>query len=127
MLSRSRKISSLTGKSFQRVQLKHLPYDLGALEPVISGKIMEFHYSRHHRGYVNNLNQLMEQMHEAIATNNVIETIKLTQLIKFNGGGHYNHEFFWDSMCPPNESHRPETDSDLYKALEDTWGSFETF
>ena len=38
------------------VELKHLPYELGALEPVISGQIMDFHYSKHHRGYVNNLN-----------------------------------------------------------------------
>ena len=39
-----------------RVQLKHLPYEIGALEPVISGHLLDFHYSKHHRTYVNQLN-----------------------------------------------------------------------
>ena len=51
-----------------RVQLKHLPYDLGALEPVISGHALEFHYGKHHRTYVNNYNKLSEQVAEAMAT-----------------------------------------------------------
>ena len=45
---------------FTPVQLKHLPYEMGALEPIISGQLLDFHYSKHHRAYVNNLNQLME-------------------------------------------------------------------
>ena len=44
-----------------RVQLKHLPYEIGALEPVMSGETLEFHYGKHHRTYVNNLNNLLEQ------------------------------------------------------------------
>ena len=40
------------------VQLKHLPYEFGALEPVISGHLMDYHFSKHHRAYVNNLNTL---------------------------------------------------------------------
>lgn len=38
------------------IQLKHLPFEMGALEPVISGHLMDFHYGKHHRTYVNNLN-----------------------------------------------------------------------
>ena len=41
-----------------RVELKALPYEMGALEPVVSGHLMEFHYGKHHRAYVNNLNTL---------------------------------------------------------------------
>ena len=49
------------------VTLKHLPYELGALEPVISSQTMEFHYGKHHRTYVNNLNLLNEKAFEALA------------------------------------------------------------
>ena len=49
-------ITTSTVHGLQRVELKHLPYELSALEPTISGTTMEFHYARHHRGYVNNLN-----------------------------------------------------------------------
>jgi len=44
-----------------RVRLKHLPYEIGALEPVVSGHLLDFHYGKHHRTYVNNLNNLLEQ------------------------------------------------------------------
>lgn len=94
----------------QLVQLKHLPYEFGALEPVISGQLMNFHYSMHHRGYVNNLNTLIEQVREANATGNIQRSIELSKAVKFNGGGHFNHEFFWDSLCAPGDSHRPDLD-----------------
>ena len=45
----------------RRVSLKHLPFEIGALEPVLSGKVMDFHYGRQHRTYVTNLNNLLEQ------------------------------------------------------------------
>jgi len=44
-----------------RVTLKHLPYEMGALEPIMSGTTLDFHYGKHHRTYVNNLNNLLEQ------------------------------------------------------------------
>ena len=47
---------SKSATSLPLVELKALPYELGALEPVISGQIMDLHFSKHHRGYVNNLN-----------------------------------------------------------------------
>ena len=57
-----RKFSTTAASSKPRlVQLKNLPYEIGALEPVVSGHLMEFHYGKHHRTYVNNLNQLVQQ------------------------------------------------------------------
>lgn len=90
------------------IQLKHLPFEMGALAPVVSGHLMEFHYGKHHRAYVNNLNIFMEQAYEAQAKNDVAKIIQIQKGIKFNGGGHFNHEFFWDSLCAPKDSHRPE-------------------
>lgn len=86
---------------------------MGALEPVVSGKLMEFHYSKHHRGYVNNLNKLMEQAYEAALKKDVKTSIKIQQALKFNGGGHLNHELFWETLCAPVDSERPEPDSRL--------------
>lgn len=57
----TKKLSTAAPTSLKRVQLKQLPYELGDLEPVMSGQILDLHYSRHHRGYVNNLNKLLEQ------------------------------------------------------------------
>ena len=54
--------------SFVPVELKPLPYELSALEPVISGKLLDYHYNKHHKNYVKNLNILSEQAQEALAT-----------------------------------------------------------
>lgn len=109
------------------LSLKHLPFEMGALEPVISGKLMEFHYSKHHRTYVNNLNKLMEQAHEAALNKDVKASIKIQQALKFNGGGHLNHEFYWDTLCAPVDSCRPETGSRLEQYISHTWGDMDTF
>lgn len=81
-------------------QLPKLPYDFNALEPVISAEIMELHYSKHHKGYVTNLNAALEKYHEAETKNNVPEMIALQSAIKFNGGGHINHSIFWTILAP---------------------------
>ena len=111
------------------VKLKHLPYELGALEPVVSGHLMEFHYGKHHRAYVNNLNNLNVQSAEALATGDVKKYIELANAVKFNGGGHLNHEFFWDSLAPIKEGGGvlPDEGSQLRKLMEQEWGSFEKF
>ena len=83
-----------------RVQLKHLPYDYGSLEPCMSGQTLNFHYGKHHRTYVNNLNTLMEKASEAQAVGDMNRYVDLMQAIKFNGGGHLNHEFFWETLAP---------------------------
>ena len=111
----------------QVIKLKHLPFEIGALEPVVSGHLMDFHYSKHHRGYVNNLNGLIEKTQEAIARNDINTQIDLAKAIKFNGGGHFNHEFFWDSLCAPKDSHRPEVCDQLHRYVLKTWDSWEQF
>ena len=51
----------------------------------------------------------------------------LTQAIKFNGGGHLNHEFFWESLCPPDKFKDLEEDSELYKKIVEAFGSWDGF
>src|SRR5580704_10972505 len=81
-------------------QLPDLPYDYSALEPVISAEIMELHYTKHHKGYVTNLNAALEKYHEAETKKDVAQMVALQQAIKFNGGGHINHSIFWTILAP---------------------------
>ena len=111
------------------VQLKHLPYELGSLEPVISGHLMEYHYGKHHRTYVNNYNNLQVKAAEALATGKVQDYVQLSQAIKFNGGGHLNHEFFWETLAPIRDGGGalPDEGTELRNLLEREWGSIEGF
>ena len=110
-------------------QLKALPYEIGALEPVISGHLMEFHYGKHHRAYVNNLNIFSEKSSEALARGDIKTYIELSNLVKFNGGGHLNHEFFWETLAPIKEGGGalPEAGSELRTMMESEWKSIENF
>ena len=61
---------------------------------------MEFHYGKHHRAYVNNFNSISEKSAEALAKADIKTYIELSNQVKFNGGGHVNHEFFWETLAP---------------------------
>lgn len=106
-------------------QLPQLPYDFGALEPVISGKIMEIHYTKHHQTYVTNLNGAMEKYKEAEREQNIAAMISLQQAIKFNGGGHINHSIFWTNLTPVSNGGGNPPQGDLGKAIDTQYGSLE--
>lgn len=108
-------------------KLPDMPYDFGALEPVISGKIMELHYTKHHQAYVNNLNAALEKYKEAEAKGDMAAMIALQQAIRFNGGGHVNHSIFWTNLAPPNKGGGEPPKGDLLQALQQTFGSLENF
>ncbi|MCW2825810.1 MAG: superoxide dismutase, partial [Aeromicrobium sp.] len=80
--------------------LPDLPYDYGALDPHISGKIMELHHSKHHQNYVNGLNTALEKL-EAARSDEAHDTINLLEKnLAFNLGGHINHSIFWTNLSP---------------------------
>ncbi|HSX26629.1 MAG TPA: superoxide dismutase [Chlamydiales bacterium] len=107
-------------------QLPELPYDFNALEPVISAEIMELHYTKHHKGYVTNLNAALEKYHEAESRNDVPSMIVQQQAIKFNGGGHINHSIFWTILAPVGKGgHGPK--GELAKMIERDFGSLDVF
>ena len=83
-----------------KYSLPDLPYDLGDLEPVISAEIMDLHYNKHHKTYINNLNNLLEQLEEAQSKNDISKAISLQSGINFNGGGYINHSIFWTNLAP---------------------------
>lgn len=119
-------------KLFLQLQgrLKHtlpdLPYDYGALEPVISAEIMQIHHQKHHAAYVNNLNISLEKLDAAQRNSDVPTQIALQSQIKFNGGGNINHSIFWKNLCPVKNA-RGEPNGQLAQAISDAFGGFEAF
>ena len=104
-------------------QLPKLPYAYDALEPVISKEIMEIHHTKHHQGYVTNLNNAEKQLEAA--KNDVTAQIALQSAIKFNGGGHINHTIFWTSLTPVSQSIKP-TSGPLVDLINKSFGSMES-
>jgi len=104
--------------------LPDLPYDYGALEPHISGKIMELHHDKHHATYVKGLNTALEQLAEARDENSFGSVGGLQKTLSFNLGGHINHSAFWANLSPDG-GHQP--DGALATALNEDFGSFDKF
>lgn len=108
-------------------QLPDLPYDFQALEPVISREIMELHYTKHHKGYVTNLNTALEKYHEAETKNDVAQMVALQSAIKFNGGGHINHSIFWTILAPVSNGGGGAPSGELAKMIDRDFGSMDVF
>ena len=104
--------------------LPDLPYDYSALEPSISGAIMELHHSKHHQAYVTGANTALAQLAEARDSGNLANVNKLEKDLSFNLGGHINHSIFWTNMSP-NGGDKPT--GDLASAIDDHFGSFDKF
>jgi superoxide dismutase, Fe-Mn family len=114
--------------------LPELSYDYAALEPYIDEQTMHIHHDKHHAAYVKNLN-------DTLAGNEQISKLTIDQLlsdlsrvpenirtkVKNNGGGHYNHSFFWQSMASNPKGALRQAQGDLSHAIDSVFGSFEKF
>ncbi|KAG7396448.1 Superoxide dismutase [Mn], mitochondrial [Phytophthora boehmeriae] len=120
-------VSRANSRSIATVKLPDLAYDFGALEPSISGQIMEIHHQKHHQTYVNNYNAALEQYAEAEAKNDNAKMLTLLPALKFNGGGHVNHSIFWTNLAPSSQGGGGEPEGELRKAIDREFGSFEDF
>ncbi|GAA5855571.1 hypothetical protein JCM8547_007893 [Rhodosporidiobolus lusitaniae] len=96
---------TLVRMSFNKIPatLPQLPYAYNALEPSISGTIMELHHSKHHATYVANFNKAVEDIQAAAQAQDIKKQIALQAAIKFNGGGHINHSLFWENLAPSSQ------------------------
>ena len=104
--------------------LPELPYDYSALEPSISGKIMELHHSKHHQAYVTGANTALEQLAEARESGNLANVNKLEKDLAFNLGGHVNHSIFWTNLSPEGGG---EPEGELGAAIDEFFGGFDKF
>ena len=106
--------------------LPELGFGYADLEPHIDARTMEIHYSKHHNGYTNNLNNALDN---ANISNQTIEEI-LTGLdmnnmaIRNNAGGYYNHCLFWEILNPNDKQ---DLGGDLQTAINSSFDSFENF
>ena len=104
--------------------LPDLTYDYGALEPSISGKIMELHHDKHHLAYVNGANLALEALEEAREKNDLTWVNKLQKDLAFNLAGHVNHTVFWRNMSPEGGD-KPV--GELAAAIDEFFGSYDAF
>ena len=82
-------------------KLPELPYDLDALEPLISRETLDYHYNKHHAGYVNKLNGLINDSdYEELSLEEIIHESKQGSNIFNNAAQIWNHTFYWHSMMP---------------------------
>ncbi|GLI69222.1 hypothetical protein VaNZ11_013795 [Volvox africanus] len=111
-------------------ELPALPYDYGTLEPHVDSQTMLIHHTKHHQAYVNNLNAALDKFPELkdlglIDINKVVGTDKVpgdvATTIRNNGGGHYNHTFFWKVMTNPSNTNGPS--GAVKEAIEAAFGS----
>lgn len=112
-------------------ELPKLPYGYDALEPYIDARTMEIHHTKHHAGYVNNLNAALEKYPhlQAYTLEDLLRNLEsvpedIRTAVRNNGGGHANHSLFWTVMGP-NKGGEPA--GELRSAIEKTFGSFEAF
>ncbi|HYK42767.1 MAG TPA: superoxide dismutase [Thermoanaerobaculia bacterium] len=104
--------------------LPDLRYDFGALEPHISGKIMELHHDKHHAAYVKGANTTLEKLDEARDKEDFTRLAALEKALAFNLSGHVLHSLFWQNLTPRGGG-RPE--GELANAINEHFGGFDKF
>lgn len=110
--------------------LPPLPYSYDALEPHIDRMTMEIHHDKHHQAYVTNLNKALETLKDAPATlEDILKNVsKYPAAVRNNGGGHWNHTFFWNILRPSvSASAATNVYGKLATAINTSFGSFEKF
>ncbi|KXB49832.1 superoxide dismutase [Corynebacterium sp. MC-04] len=106
-------------------ELPDLPYDYDALEPHISGEIMQLHHDKHHATYVAGANTALEKLEKAREEGADANEIRaLSKNLAFNLGGHTNHSIFWKNLSPNGGG---EPTGELAEAINRDFGSFEKF
>lgn len=117
--------------SFGQFKLAPLPFKYNALEPYIDSTTMYIHYNFHHAAYVNNLNKTLEKYPD-LYKKNILELIKnlndlpveIQTAVRNNGGGYWNHAFFWTMLAPSGSANMSPK---LEKTLIANFGTIDAF
>lgn len=105
--------------------LPALPYAFDALEPHFDARTMEIHHGKHHNAYVTNLNNAIAGTDlESKSLEELLKVAGSNAAVRNNGGGHWNHSFFWNILSP-NGGGAPT--GDLAAAIDAKFGSFDAF
>ena len=106
--------------------LPPLPYPHDALEPHIDARTMEIHHGKHHQAYVDNLNKAISG---TPSENKSLEELvkmagSISPAVRNNGGGHWNHSFFWEILAPKAGG---QPSGNVASAINSAFGSFDAF
>jgi Fe-Mn family superoxide dismutase len=106
--------------------LPALPYATEALEPHIDKATMEIHHGKHHQAYVDNLNKAIAGTeHENKSIEELVASAgKISPAVRNNGGGHWNHTFFWETLNPTSTG---QPSGKLAASIDAEFGSFDQF
>ncbi|GAB3230772.1 superoxide dismutase [Algoriphagus aestuariicola] len=105
--------------------LPALPYAFDALEPHIDARTMEIHHGKHHNAYVTNLNNAIAGTDlEGKSLEELLKVAGSNAAVRNNGGGHWNHSFFWNILSPSGGG---APTGDLAAAIDAKFGSFDAF
>ena len=109
-----------------KFNLPDLPYNYDSLEPYIDATTMEIHHTKHHAGYVNNLNNAVAGTElEAKSLEELLTNVGMLPVaVRNNGGGHFNHSLFW-SIMGKDKGGNPT--GKLGEEIDSTFGSFQSF
>jgi Fe-Mn family superoxide dismutase len=102
-----------------------LLYPFEALEPYIDAPTMKIHHDKHHATYVANINKATEGKPEVDILELQLNALEAGPAVRNNGGGHYNHAFFWDEMAPPDKAKNTKPSAELEAMINKSFGSMD--
>ncbi len=113
-------------------ELPKLPYEHNALEPFIDEQTMTIHHTKHHQTYIDKLNDALKD-HTEFQDKSIEDLLgsldslpeSIRTQVRNNGGGHWNHSFFWQIMQKGTTNNVP--DGTIAEAINEKWNDFETF
>lgn len=106
----------------QEFLLPKLNYNYTSLEPVIDSVTMRIHHSKHHQGYVTNLNNALKNQ-PVVPIDSILRNVsKYSNVVRNNAGGHFNHSFFWQCLTPNYK----ELNGELLNEINTTYGSLDS-
>ena len=106
----------------QEFSLPKLNYSFTSLEPVIDSVTMRVHYTKHHQGYVTNLNNALKNQPQKSIDSILMSVSKYPIAVRNNAGGHFNHSLFWECLTPGGK----ELKGDLLQEITKTYGSLDS-
>jgi superoxide dismutase, Fe-Mn family len=106
-------------------KLPQLSYGYDSLEPIISTEQLMIHHQKHHQGYVNNSNAIIEKLIRARKNNEEIDQKSILKNLSFNLSGHILHSLFWENLKSPVEKNQPT--GNLLEMINKYFGSIDRF
>lgn len=108
-------------------ELVALPYPYDALEPHIDEQTLHLHHDKHHKAYVDGLNNAEAKLKEAREKGDYSGVKHFSRELAFHGSGHILHTLYWENMSPAGKGGGGSPEGELLRQLEGDFGSYEVF